>query len=60
MKNYNMILPGKQQKYQHKYEYITSKEILPPDQNTMIKQVKLIEKALEKQTKTIGDQGRNR
>ena len=36
MKNYNMILIGKQQKYQlyhqtkiHKYEYLTGADILP-------------------------------
>ena len=45
-----------------KYEYLTSEEILPSDQRTVIKQAKFtyspLDKALEKQTKTIEDQGK--
>ena len=44
MKNCNMILTEKQQKYQHyhlekydKYEYLTDEEILPSDHRKMIK-----------------------
>ena len=43
-----------------KYDYLTSEEILPPDQRRVIEQAKFIyfplEKALENQTKTIEDQ----
>ena len=31
MKNYNVILREKQQKYQYEYEYRTDEEILPSD-----------------------------
>ena len=45
-----------------KYEYLTGEEILPLDQCRLIEQAKVIYsplgKALEKQTKTIEDQGR--
>ena len=42
-----------------KYEYLTGKGILPPDQSRIIEQAKFtyspLEKALEKETKTIQD-----
>ena len=45
----------------HKYEYITGEEILQANQQQIIKQAKftypLLEKAFEKQIKTIEDQG---
>ena len=44
-----------------KYEYLTGEEILPPDQRRVIEQAKFtysrLQKAFEKQTKTIEDQG---
>ena len=44
-----------------KYEYLTSKEILPSNQQQIIEQAKFtyspLGKAFEKQTKTIEDQG---
>ena len=44
-----------------KYEYLTGEEILPSNQQQIIQQAKFnyspLEKALEKQTKTIEDQG---
>ena len=44
------------------YEYLTGKEILPLDQRRAIEQAKFtyspLGKALEKQTKTIEDQGK--
>ena len=44
-----------------KYEYLKSKEILPPDQRRVIEQTKFIYSSLgkgfEKQIKTIEDQG---
>ena len=44
-----------------KYEYLTGEEILPSDQQQIIQQAKFtyspLGKALEKQIKTIGDQG---
>ena len=44
-----------------KYEYLKGEEILLPDQRRMIEQGKFtyfpLEKAFEKQTKTIEDQG---
>ena len=44
-----------------KHEYLTSEEILPPDQRRVIEQAKFtyspLEKAFEKQTKAIEDQG---
>ena len=45
----------------HKYEYLTSKNILPSDQQQIIEQTKFtyspLGKAFEKQIKTIEDQG---
>ena len=69
MKNYNMILTEKQQKYHllssgkiDKYEYLTGEEILPFNQRQIIEQGKFtyspLGKAFEKQTKTIEEQGR--
>ena len=44
-----------------KYEYLTGKEILPSNQQQIIEQAKFtyspLQKASEKQTKTIEDQG---
>ena len=68
MKNSNMILIEKLQKISalssgkiNKYEYLTG-EILPSDQRRVIKQGKFtyspLGKVLEKQTKTIIDQGK--
>ena len=55
MKNYNTILTKKLQKYQYyidKYEFLTDKEILPPDESRIIEQAKLtyspLGKTLEK------------
>ena len=46
----------------NKYEYLTGEEILPSDQRRVIEQAKFtyfpLGKALEKQTKTIEDQGK--
>ena len=67
MKNCNMVLTEKQQKYQHylekydKYEYLTGKEILPSNQRQMIEQArfaysslgKLFTKQREKQVGTL-------
>ena len=45
-----------------KYEYLTGEEILPSNQQQIIEQAKFtysrLEKTLEKQTKTIEDQGK--
>ena len=45
----------------HKYEYLTGKDILPSNQQQIIKQAKFtyspLEKAFDKQIKTIKDQG---
>ena len=45
----------------HKYEYLTGEDILPSNQQQIIEQAKFtyspLEKAFEKQVKTIGDQG---
>ena len=45
----------------HKYEYLTSEDILPSNQQQIIEQGKFtyspLGKALEKQIKTIADQG---
>ena len=45
----------------NKYEYLTGKEILPSNQKQIIEQAKFtycpLEKAFEKQIKTIKDQG---
>ena len=47
-----------------KYEYLTGEEILPPDQNRIIEQVKFIYsplgKAFEKRIKIIEEQGKNK
>ena len=52
MKNCNMILIEKQQKYQH-YLHLTGEEILPSNQRQIIKQAKFayspLGKAFEKQ-----------
>ena len=69
MKNYNMILIERLQKYQlyhqaiiDKYEYLTGEDILPSNQQQMIEQATFtyspLGKAFEKQTKTIEDQGK--
>ena len=46
----------------HKYEYLTGEEILPSNQQQIIEQTKFtyspLERAFEKQTKTIEDQGK--
>ena len=62
MKNCNMRLTKKQQKYQlDKNEYLTGEKILPPDQRRVIEQAKFTDspsgKAFEKQTKRIENQG---
>ena len=48
----------------HKYEYLTCEEILPSTQQQIIEQAKFTyspsEKAFEKQTKTIEDQGKKK
>ena len=45
----------------HKYEYLTSEDILPSNQQQIIEQTKFtyspLGKAFEKQIKTIGDHG---
>ena len=47
-----------------KYEYHTGEEILPPEQKRVIEQAKFtystLGKVLEKQTKGIGDRGKNK
>ena len=64
VKNYNLTLTEKQQKYQQieKYEYLTREETLPSDQNRIIEKAKftyyLLGKAFEKQTKIIEEQGK--
>ena len=71
MKNYNMILTEKEQKYQNYYpeklinmNILPFKEILPSNQRHIIEQAKFayspLGKAFEKQTNTIGKQGKNR
>ena len=68
MKNYNMILLERLQKISalssgktHEYGYLTGEDILPSNQQQIIEQAKFtyspLEKASEKQTKTIEDQG---
>ena len=46
----------------NKYEYLTGEEILPSNQKQMIQQAKFtyspLDKAFEKQIKTIDDQGK--
>ena len=48
----------------HKYEYLTGKDILPSNQQQLIQQIKFmyspLGKALDKQIKTIEEQGKNR
>ena len=48
----------------HKYEYLTGKDILPSNQQQLIEQAKFMyspfRKALDKQIKTIEEQGKNR
>ena len=48
----------------HKYEYLTGEDILPSAQQHIIDQTKFthspLEKAFDKQIKTIEDQGKNR
>ena len=55
----NIKISALPSKYIFKYEYLTGKEILPPDQSRTIKQAKFtfspLRKALEKQTKKIDD-----
>ena len=69
MKNYNTILIEKHLKYQlyhqvifKKYEYLTGEDILLSNQQQIIEQTKLtyspLEKAFEKQIKTIENQGK--
>ena len=68
MKNYNMILIERLQKYRlyrqakiDKYEYLTGEEILPSNKQQIIEQAKFtyfpLRKAFQKPTKTIEDQG---
>ena len=44
MKNYNMILIEKPQKYQpyHKFEYLTGKEILPSNEKQIIEHLLIL------------------
>ena len=48
----------------HKYEYLTGKDILPSNQQQLLEQTKFMYspfgKALDKQIKTIEEQGKNR
>ena len=64
IKNYNMILTQRQEKYRHyypkkfdKYEYLRGEEILPPYQKRVAEKAKYaycpLGKASEKQTKTM-------
>ena len=61
MKNYNMILIERPQKYPLYHQATISSEILPSNQQQIIEQAKFtyspLGKAFEKQTKTIEDQG---
>ena len=67
IKNCNVILTGKPKILRlssgknDKYKYLTGEEILSSDQCRLIEQAKftysLLSKALEKQIKTIEDQG---
>ena len=69
MKNYNVILIEKLQKYVlssgkiNKYEYLIGEEILPSNQKQITEQAKFtyspLGKAFEKQTETIKEQGKN-
>ena len=61
MKNYNMILLGRLQKYKiDKYKYLTGEEILPSNQQQILEQAKFtyspLGKAFQEQIKTIKDQ----
>ena len=68
MKNWNMALTEKQQKYQHCHpeklinRIFYRRKILPSDQRRIKQQAKFanspLEKAFEKQTKTIEQQGK--
>ena len=69
MKNYNMILTEKQQKYHHyhpekliKMSFLQCEEILPPNQRRVIEPAKFpyspLGKAFEKETKIIEEQGK--
>ena len=55
----NIKISALPSKYIFKYEYLTGKEILPPNQRRVIEQAKFtfspLRKALEKQTKKIED-----
>ena len=55
----NIKISALQSKNIFKYEYLTGKEILPPDQSRVIEQAKFtfspLRKALEKQTKKTED-----
>ena len=55
MKNWNMILTEKQQKYQYyhqvkidKYEYLTDEEILPSNQRQIVEKSKFTYSPLQK------------
>ena len=47
-----------------KYDYLKGKEVLPPDQSRIIEQEKFsyspLEKNVEKQIKTVEEQGKNK
>ena len=63
MKNYNMILTEKQQKYPlYRQVKLINMKILPPNQRKLIKQAKSpyssVAKSLENKTKIIEDQGK--
>ena len=71
MKNCNILLIEKEQKYQKYYpeklinmNILPFKEILPSNQRQIIEQTKFayspLGKAFEKQTNTIEEQGKNR
>ena len=71
MKNCNILLIEKEQKYQNYYpeklinmNILPFKEILPSNQRQIIEQAKFayspLGKAFEKQTNTIEEQGKNR
>ena len=71
MKNCNILLIEKEQKYQNYYpeklinmNILAFKEILPSNQRQIIEQTKFayspLGKAFEKQTNTIEEQGKNR
>ena len=71
MKNCNILLIEKEQKYQNYYpeklinmNILPFKEILPSNQRQIVEQTKFayspLGKAFEKQTNTIEEQGKNR